>query len=59
MSDDHDLIITAIENKDQELAEKYAERHAKDVCDRFVRHLARRNIDDFDVRDGATKLNQV
>ena len=58
VSDDHDLIITAIENKDQELAEKYAERHAKDVCDRFVRHLARRNIDDFDVRRGSTKIKQ-
>ena len=50
VSEDHDLIIGAIENNDEELAEKYAEKHAKDVCDRFVRHLSQRNTSNFDVR---------
>ena len=50
VSEDHDLIINAIENNDEELAEKYAEKHAKDVCDRFVRHLSQRNTSNFDVR---------
>jgi len=50
VSDDHDLIINMIEKKDEELAEKYAEKHARDVCNRFVRYLRRYNTDDFDVR---------
>jgi DNA-binding GntR family transcriptional regulator len=53
VSDDHDLIIRAIENNDEELAEKYAQQHAKDVCDRFVRHLNQRNTTEFDVRNAA------
>lgn len=51
VSDDHDLIINMIEKKDEELAEKYAEKHARDVCNRFVRYLSWRNTDDFDVRE--------
>lgn len=50
ISDDHDLIIGAIENRDEELAEKFAEKHTTEVCDRFLTYLSRRNTDNFDVR---------
>jgi DNA-binding GntR family transcriptional regulator len=52
---DHDLIIDAIENKDEELAEKYAEKHAKEVCDRFVRYLSDRKTEHFDIRKSFDK----
>ena len=46
---DHDLIIKAIKNQDENLAEKCAHDHVTEVGERFIEYLKVRHTLDFDI----------
>ena len=47
---DHDLIIKAIKEQDEDLAEKYAHEHVIQVGERFLGYLNTRHTLDFDLK---------